>query len=192
MIPPLNDPDMAITIFLDVIAPKWLSALTYVAIVAAIMSTADTFCNVGAAVLTRDLPRIAGYAVHRQLFWGRTSSGLLFGLALLFAIRTESLVAYLGIFAFGSLAAVFSPVLAIGLNWERAGFWAARSSMLLGIFCSIGLELTDRFGLYNLQVSPSALSLTLSLLTFLLVGAASAPGSRVRRTPGADPLVSGV
>jgi Na+/proline symporter len=170
MIPGLADPDNTISVFLEVSAPRWLAALTYVGIVAAIMSTADTFANVGAAVLTRDLPKIAGRPVYRELLWGRISAGLLFFLALICALRTESLVAYLGIFAFGSFAAVLTPSLAIGLNWERAGFWAARSSMVMGIVCVVGLELTDSLGYYALQVSPAALSLTLTLLTFLLTG----------------------
>jgi Na+/proline symporter len=184
LVPQLSDPDKTIAVFLHVIAPRWLAALTYVGIVAAIMSTADTFANVGAAVLTRDFPKIAGYPVQRELLWGRISAGLLFLLALLFALRTDGLVAYLGIFAFGSFAAVLTPSLAIGLNWDRAGFWAARSSMLLGISCVVCLESMDRLGYYSLQISPAALSLTLSLLTFLLVGAVASarvpgPGSRL-------------
>jgi Na+/pantothenate symporter len=83
----------------------------------------------------------------------------------------DNLVAYLGIFAFGSFAAALTPSLAIGLNWEGGSVWAARTSMLLGIVSVICLEVTDRCGYYNLLISPAALALTLSLLSFLLVSA---------------------
>jgi sodium/proline symporter len=170
LIPELSSPDQAITVFLQTMAPGWLASLTYVGIVAAIMSTTDTFVNVGASVLTRDLPRIAGYQVGNVLFWGRLLTGILFLLALFFAFRADSLVAYLGIFAFGSFAAVLTPSLAIGLNWKSAGYWAARSSMVMGLISVILLEVMDLGGLYGLDISPAALSLTLSLLSFLLVG----------------------
>jgi Na+/proline symporter len=178
MIPQLRNPDETVTVFLEVIAPKWLAALTYVGIVAAIMSTTDTFANVGAAVLTRDLPRIAGYRVKKLLLWGRLSAGFLFCLALLFAFQLESLVAYLGIFAFGSFAAVLTPSLAIGLNWDKAGVWPARVSMSVGLVSVICFELMNHWGLYNWLISPAALSLTLSLLSFLIVGALTNPVRR--------------
>ena len=189
LIPKLSDPDRAITVFLQLIAPKWLASLTYVGIVAAIMSTTDTFVNVGASVLSRDIPRLAGQPVKRAVLWGRVSAGMLFVLALFFAYHTDSLVAYLGIFAFGSFAALLTPSLAIGLNWQSAGPWAARSSMLVGIGCTVLLETMNRTGYYSLQISPAALSLNLSLLTFLICGALANrhfPGSRLLAVSSPD------
>ena len=170
LIPPLGDPDNAIIVFLKEGAPKWLAALAYVGIVAAIMSTADTFVNVGAAALTRDLPRALGFRVRKNLLRGRVWSALLFASALFFTLGADAMVAYLGIFAFGSFAAALTPAIAVGLNWEKAGPWAARSSILFGILCSSGLEVMDRLGYYALKASPAAVALTLSLLMFVFAG----------------------
>ena len=118
---PLRNPDQAITVFLGKFTPAWLVALAYVGILSAIMSTADTFANVGAAVLTRDLPRATGRAFKNQVAWGRFFSLLLFILAFLFANRMGGLVAYLGIFGFGTFAATLTPSLALGS--ELAARW---------------------------------------------------------------------
>ncbi len=82
----------------------------------------------------------------------------------------SELVAYLGIFGFGTFAAALTPALALGLNWKCAGYWAARSSILFGIVTNSVLEIIDRTGFYSLEVAPSALSLICSFLVFLLVG----------------------
>jgi Na+/proline symporter len=181
MVPQLTNPDATITLFLQEIAPRWLAALTYVGIVAAIMSTADTFVNIGAAVLTRDLPKLAGSSVRREVFWGRLAVAFLFLLALLFAFWTNTLVAYLGIFAFGSFAAILTPSLAIGLNWKDAGAWPVRVSMTVGLASVICLELMERWGYYNGLLSPAALALTLSLLSFLIVGSLTRSEGRLSK-----------
>lgn len=178
-LPPLAHPDDAVTVLLGNLVPGWLAALTYVAILAAIMSTADSFVNVGAAALARDLPRTAGRMPARPLFWGRLFSLVLFGAALLFAEFMGELVAYLGIFGFGTFAASLTPALVLGLNWDRAGPWAARASISCGLLLNLSLELAQRLGLYTLEVTPSALTLCLSLLLFVALGY-WAPSSPVR------------
>ena len=120
--------------------------------------------------MTRDFPRALGFPVRKSLRWGRVWSALLFASALFFTLRADTMVAYLGIFAFGSFAAALTPAIAVGLNWDKAGPWAARTSILFGILCSGGFEAMDRLGYYALKASPAAVSLTLSLLMFVLVG----------------------
>lgn len=164
----LGHPDDAITVFLRRFCPAWLAALAYAGILSAIMSTVDSLVNVGAATLTRDLPRAVGKELRNEVLWGRVFTLALFGLALAFARGPGQLVAYLGIFGFGTFAAALTPALALGLNWERAGYWSARLSILFGLVVNLLLELLARAGYYSLQVSPAALSLTLSFLVFLL------------------------
>jgi Na+/proline symporter len=170
-LPPLENPDETITAFLNVACPKWFAALAAIGIMSAIMSTADGFVNVGAAVLARDLPRMLGHSVSREVLWGRLSSGMLFALAFFFAWQGDQLVAYLGIFSFGSLAAILTPSVAVGLNWNQAGCWAARISIALGVACTAVLEIMNRLGYYPFAVAPAAIALTVSLLAFVLTGA---------------------
>ncbi len=166
----LSKPDEAISAFLLVYAPSWLTGLTYAGILSAIMSTADSLSNIGSAALTRDLPAAIGFKVRSRLIWARVVTLLIFVLAGLFALYMESLVAYLGVLAFGVFASALTPVLALGLNWARPNRWAARSSIVFGVVSCLVFEVLNRMGLYNLKLSPAALSLALSFLAFILAG----------------------
>jgi Na+/proline symporter len=170
-------PDLAVTAFLDTFTPSWLKALALAGVVSAIMSTADAFANIGAGVLTRDLPRSFNRSPERQLMKGRIFSVLLIAIALLLAVSTGDLVAHLGILGFGMFAAGLTPLLAVGLNWSEAGAWSARAGVLAGVIGALGLETLDRLGLYSLAVGPSSLALMLSLLAFVTVTL----GSRLHR-----------
>src|SRR5690606_31396875 len=77
-LPALIHPADAITTFLTTLSPGWLRALVYVGIMAAIMSTADSFVNVGAAVLIRDWPQVLGIRVIHQVRWARIATLALF------------------------------------------------------------------------------------------------------------------
>lgn len=173
---PLEHPDAAITTFLAGYTPAWLSALVYVGIIAAVMSTADSFANIGAAVLTRDWPQAFSIPVVRQLSWARVATLALFLLSLSFAYWMQEMVAYLGIFAFGSFAAALTPSLALGMNWREAGRLAAASSLVVGIALNAGLELVDRFLEFDFLVTPSLVALSVSFLTFICVGLAEQRG----------------
>lgn len=164
---PLSSPDAAVTVFLQQFAPPWLEGLVYVGIIAAIMSTSDSFANVGAAALARDLPKAFGWPLKEELLRGRLWTLALFLLAVLFSTTMETLVAYLGIVSFATFAAALAPVLAVGLNWEGATTWGVRASLLVGLLASISLETIRRMGAYSLEVSPGALALAISLLVFL-------------------------
>ncbi len=169
-LPAPAEPDDAITLFFSRVAPGWLVPFAYVGVVAAIMSTADSFVNVGAAAASRDLARAFGLRLERQVMWGRCCSLVIYALAGALAIGSRMLVAYLGILAFSSFAAALTPALAIGLNWREAGRWAARVSIITGLALSTGLEILRHLGIYPFSVSPGLLALVSSLLVFLIVG----------------------
>lgn len=174
--------DDTVSLFLTRLAPRWLLPFAYVGIVAAIMSTADSFVNVGAAAVSRDLARALGLRLERQVFWGRWCSLLIFALAGILALGSRTLVAYLGILAFSSFAAALTPALAIGLNWQEAGPWAARLSILTGLTLSGALELWSRLGDQSFPVPPGLLALGFSLLVFLIVGKVGEKAKPVRPT----------
>jgi SSS family transporter len=173
-LPVPDHPDQAITLLLQLV-PPWLGALAYAGALSAIMSTADSFVNIGAGALARDLPRAFGRTLDRELLWARLFSILLFGVSLIFALNVGHLVAYLGIFGFGMFAAALTPVLTLGLNWKEANRRAAQSSIAFGVVAGVGLEALSRYGYYSLEVAPAAVALALSFLVFLAVGCR--PGS---------------
>ncbi len=169
-LPPLAHPDEAISSFLQAFAPAWLRALAYAGIVSAIMSTADSFSNIGAGVLARDLPRVFGRHCEPSVRRSRIFSAVVFALALTFTLTVKGLVAYAGILGFGIFAAALTPLLAVGLNWPGATAWSARVSLVVGTGAAVAGETMSRLGMYPLQLPPACLALLLSFIVFLGIG----------------------
>ena len=141
---PLTRPDDAAPLFLLRFAPGLLAGTAVAGILAAIMSTADSFLNIGAAALVRDLPRALGRRVTDELLWGRVAVLLLGLLAALFAFANGDLIALLGTFAFGTFGAALAPALALGLNWSRVTPRAACASIATGLGLTVILEFLDK------------------------------------------------
>lgn len=150
---PLANPDEAAPTFLLGFTPEPLAGLVFAGVLAAIMSTADSFLNIGAAALVRDLPAALGRPRPRQLFWGRL---WVIGIALaaaLFALAYGDLIALLGTFAFATFAAALAPAVAVGLNWKRVTAGAAGASIATGLIVNLGLEFLTRRGAADLLPS---------------------------------------
>ena len=137
---PLVNADDASPQFLLSFVPEVLAGLVFAGILAAIMSTADSFVNIGSAALVRDIPRAIGLRVADELFWGRVAVVGIACAAGVFAYFYGDLIALLGTFAFGTFAAALGPALAIGLNWRRVTATAATASIATGIGVNLVLE----------------------------------------------------
>jgi Na+/proline symporter len=137
----LDNPDSATPLFLLQFTPQVLAGLAFAGILAAIMSTADSFANIGSAALVRDVPRVLGRKVRRELFWGRIATPVIMVAATLFAWLYGDLIALLGTFAFGTFGAALAPALAVGLNWKRVTAAASTASIATGLVLNLGLEL---------------------------------------------------
>ena len=141
---PLGNPDAATLQFLLEFVPDALAGVVIAAALAAIMSTADSFLNIGAAVLVRDLPRLLGRPVRAQLAAGRVATLILALVAGGLALTYGDLIALLGTFAFGTLAAALAPTLAVGMSWSRVTPAAASASIATGLIVNLGLEILSR------------------------------------------------
>jgi Na+/proline symporter len=137
---PLANPDDASPQFLLNFAPEILAGLVIAGILAAIMSTADSFVNIGSAALIRDLPKALGRQVKDELFWGRVAVVGIAASAAIFAYLYGDLIALLGTFAFGTFGAALGPALAVGLNWRRVTASAAAASIATGMGVNLVLE----------------------------------------------------
>jgi Na+/proline symporter len=94
--------------------------------------------------LVRDLPRLAGRPIRKQLLWGRVATAAVAVAATGLALAYGDLIALLGTFAFGTLAAALAPALAVGLNWTRVTAAAATASIATGLGLNLALELLQR------------------------------------------------
>ncbi|HEX2254712.1 MAG TPA: sodium/proline symporter [Thermoanaerobaculia bacterium] len=176
-LPPLANPDEAAPAFLLAHVPDALAGLVFAGVLAAIMSTADSFLNVGAAALVRDLPRAAGRPLADELRWGRLATVGLGVAAAAFAWAYGDLIALLGTFAFGTFGAALAPALAVGLNWRRVPAAAASASIATGLVLNLVLEFLDRQTFFPALPKPplaegalpTAVSLAASFAVLLLV-----------------------
>jgi Na+/proline symporter len=174
---PLSNPDDASPQFLLHFAPEILAGLVFAGILAAIMSTADSFVNIGSAALIRDLPSAFGLRIKDQLFWGRVAVVGIAVAAALFAYLYGDLIALLGTFAFGTFGAALGPALAIGLNWRRVTAAAAISSIATGMGVNLVLEFLAKQTFFDALpkppfqagVLPTAVSLAASFTALFAV-----------------------
>ena len=173
---PLSSPDLAAPLFLLNHTPDWLAGLVFAGLLSAIMSTADSFLNLGTAALVHDIPlALRGRPMKRELRGSRFTTGALLIAAGLFALYMENLIALLGTFGWGAFAAAIVPSTALGLNWKRATSQACVASITVSIVCNFTLEILARHALYALPhgMSVGCFSLLLSLAVFTAVSLAT-------------------
>lgn len=176
---PLRNPDLATPVFLLRFTPLLLAAVVFSGVAAAIMSTVNAFVNIGAAVVTHDLPVALGRRLDDELTWGRAATLLITVSAALIAQISESLVAFLGIFGWGLFAAVLVPTLGIGLNWKGATRAGAISSIAAGLGLTLVFECLAFFGVYSFPegITVSGIVLVISILVFVVVSWVTGAGS---------------
>lgn len=140
----LSNADDAASQFLQRYAHPVLSGVVFAGLLAAIMSTADSFLNIGAAAVVHDIPRaLRGKSLKRELLWARTATVVIAALASVFALYSGDLVALLGAFGWSTFAAALVPTVAIGFNWKRATPLACNVAILSGLVLNFGLKLYD-------------------------------------------------
>lgn len=167
----LATPDDATPTFLLNFTPVILAALVFSGVAAAIMSTVNSFMNIGAAALTHDLPVAFGTRLGNELAMGRLATVGISIAAALTAQFSGTLVAFLGIFGWGLFASTLVPALAIGLNWEGATREGAIASISIGLLVTLLFETMAYFKVYSFPagVTVSGFSLVLSFIGFFVV-----------------------
>ncbi|MEC7566187.1 MAG: hypothetical protein VX738_10930 [Planctomycetota bacterium] len=165
---PLTSADDAASEFLTHYANPMLAGIVFAGLFAAIMSTADSFLNIGAAALVHDLPKsLSGRTLGHELIWARLAIVLIAVGAGLLAYHAGEMVAILGVMGWSIFAIAIVPVVAIGFNWKRANRLAANVSVITGLVCYGGLYLREIRLPYNFH--QGAFSMLVTLTVFFLV-----------------------
>ncbi len=118
------------TLFHPLLAGIWLSA-----ILAAIMSTADSQLLVASSALTEDFYKalVRPGAGDRELVWvGRGTVMGIAAVALLLALDPQSKVLDLVAYAWAGFGGAFGPTLLLALFWRRMTRYGALAGMLAG------------------------------------------------------------
>ncbi|MEO8192757.1 MAG: hypothetical protein ABI681_02825 [Gemmatimonadales bacterium] len=168
---PLLAPDQATPSLLLSVTPIVLAALVFSGVAAATMSAANSFINIGAAVVMHDLPIAFGRRLKNELSWGRAVTVLIAVTAALVAQNSGTMVAFLGIFGWGLFASTLVPALAVGLNWEGATRAGAIASIATGLVVTLSLEIAAYMKAFTFPsgVTASAVALVMSFLVFFFV-----------------------
>jgi Na+/proline symporter len=169
---PLARPDDATPTFLLQYVPGVVAALVFAGVAAAIMSTVNSFLNIGAAAITHDLPKSLGRPSDSDtlLRRGRVWTVVLSVAGALTAQLSGTLVAFLGIFGYGLFACTLVPALAIGLNWEGATKEGAVASIALGLGLTLALETSVWLDWLSLPAGVTVTGLTLVTTVLVFVG----------------------
>jgi SSS family transporter len=183
---PLETPDLAAPVFLLDYTPELLAGVVFAGLLAAIMSTADSFVNIGAAAVVHDIPTaLRGRPLERQLMWSRVATAALLLASALFALYMENLIALLGTFGWGTFAAAIAPSVALGLNWKRASGAACVASIAVSLVLNFALELLNRHNLYTLPygMNVGCFSLLVSLIAFVMISLLSRDSTGTQIAP---------
>jgi SSS family transporter len=165
---PLAVPDDATPTFLLEYTPVLLAAIVFSGVAAAIMSTVNSFLNLAAAAITRDLAWAERSDEH-QLRRGRWATVVVALLGVVLAVQSGALIALLGVVGWGLFAATLVPSLAFGMAWKGATRVGAIASMITGLVVTVVLEVMvwrDRATL-PAGVSAAGIALLLAMLVFL-------------------------
>jgi Na+/proline symporter len=186
--PELATPDAAAPTFLQHYAHPLLAGVVFAGLLAAIMSTADGFLNIGVAAVVHDLPRaVRGRPLTRELLWARVGTLgitlLAAGFALYSHYANARLVALLGVFGAATFAAALVPAVALGFNWKRATAPAANVAIAASLAINLAMELLGvrlPYGIHG-----GVVAMLVSMLLFLGISLASPP-------PRLDPDIEAV
>jgi sodium/proline symporter/sodium/pantothenate symporter len=128
------------------------------------MSTSDSFLNIGAAAVSRDIPRALGRPIEDDETELRVTQAALAGLTIvstLIVFYSSTLVGILGTIGWGFFAAAFVAIAALGLNWKGAtsegAVVAIVGGLLINLFFSALPRIADVAGFTGIAESVNAL-----------------------------------
>lgn len=175
----LADPETIFMVLVDALFHPVIAGILLAAILAAIMSTADSQLLVSSSALAEDLYRqlLRKEAGQKEIvLLGRAAVVLLALVALLLATNPESTVLGLVAYAWAGFGAAFGPVLLISLYWKRMNWSGAIAGVLTGgLVVVIWKQLEG--GIFELyEIVPGVLLASLAILiTSLLTAPPPAP-----------------
>lgn len=179
---PLANPETAFIALSQSLFNPWLAGILLAAILAAIMSTADSQLIVASSALTEDVYRafLRRGASERELVWIGRSAVLVIALIAVFigrdpTSRVLDLVAY----AWAGFGAGFGPVILLSLLWSRMTRNGALAGMVAGTITVI-LWASFEGGIFDVyEILPGFLVNGITVIIVSLMGAK--PPEAVRR-----------
>ena len=161
----VTDPELVYFVVSEQFFVPLVTGLLLTAVVAAVMSTADSQLLLGSAIATDDLPLARRMArrltsvyflgAYGQVWLGRLMLLLIGAVAATSAMLAPDSIASLVGFAWGGMGAAFGPALILALYWRRFNFWGALSSMVAGTLVAAVWQIWDGgpFDLFDMAIA---------------------------------------
>lgn len=135
-VPAVESPDAVLpTMIMEQFSP-FVVGLLVAAVLAAVMSTTDSYMVLSGAALVRDILK-NGIGIEmsdkKEMLYTRIACVLLMILAGSLALNPPTFVLALMAVAWGALAAMLGPVLYLGMRWRRGNTKGAIASLAVGI-----------------------------------------------------------
>ena len=144
ILPSLNDPELAIFNVAEKLLPPAITGIVMAAIMAAIMSTADSLLLQTGSVASRDIYQrfINKHASERQMVW--VARGLVLAIGIvgyIIAVLEPPTVFAIVVFTTSVLGSAFLPSYVCAVWWRKANAPGAIASMVSGASIAFGWEL---------------------------------------------------
>ena len=170
ILPSISDPEMVIFQLAGELLPSAATGLVMAAIMAAIMSTADSLLLQTGTIASRDLYQrfIDSEASEQQMVW--VSRGLVILIALIgyfVALVEPPSVFNVVIFATSVLGSAFLPAYVCAVWWKKANTPGALTSIIIGALVSFCWEYFDITSITT--VAPMLAGIVSSTLTMIVV-----------------------
>ncbi|AQS68511.1 sodium/proline symporter PutP [Streptomyces pactum] len=169
---PLAEPNTVYIVLSRTLLNPWVAGLMLIAVLAAIMSTADSQLLVSSVALTEDFYHALfnRRAPDRVLVWvGRGAVVVVILIACVIALRADGLLSIVA-YAWAGFGAAFGPVVLLSLYWPRMSWAGAMAGIVAG---AVTVLLWDRINpllgplesdVY--EMVPGVLAATLAALLF--------------------------
>ncbi|OLT04033.1 sodium:solute symporter [Pseudonocardia sp. CNS-004] len=169
--PELSDVDNTTTWFFDNMVSPVFAGLVLAGLLAAIMSSANSFVAVGASALMRDLPSALGITVRNEILWARLASVVVVGCSMVFALYLSQVVFLLGAIGWAAFAAAIFGPLVLGLYWRRATALATTVAVTFGVVANLLSTILTTQGIITLPtyVQTGGLITCLGIVVFIVV-----------------------
>ena len=132
----VTDPERIYLVVSKVFFHPVVTGLLLTAVIAAVMSTADSQLLLASAVATDDLPifkRITyGITANARVWLGRLMLVVIGCISAAISILYPESIFNLVSYAWGGMGAAFGPITILALYWRRFNFWGATASVVAG------------------------------------------------------------
>ncbi|MBI4492647.1 MAG: hypothetical protein HY690_07635 [Chloroflexi bacterium] len=159
-------PDVIAPLFVNTFLPPLLAGLVFAGVLAAMMSTVDSYLIVVSAVVVRDfVGQILGVQMEpsRQILWLRITTAVIAIVSVFIATNSFAQLGIVALAGFSLTSTSMWPAMALGVRWKRATREGAVAALWIGFLVTAGILLTNAL----FQPAPLALLIDASVVGFL-------------------------